>query len=304
MSSKPSDDTVELSPAPEKPDPLWTETGSAQIEVDLAAVSHRGLVRQKNEDHYLVVRLRRSLETLMSNLSADAVPTLATEVAYGLAVADGIGGRAGGEVASQLAISTLVSLALHTPDWIMGVEPEDTRRRMQRMEDRWRRIQEVLSERGQQDPELGEMGTTMSVAVSLGTRLVIGHVGDSRIYLFRQGQMHQLTRDHTLVQSLVEMGALTPEQAATHPRRHVLMRSFNAAGDFAEGDFQQDLLTDGDQLLLCTDGLTDMVDRETLSTVLCQAASAEEACQVLLAAALKNGGKDNVTMALARYRMP
>jgi protein phosphatase len=226
------------------------------------------------------------------------------EVAYGLVVADGMGGPACGQVASQLAITTLVSLALHTPDWVIGVRPEDTRRRMQRMEERWSHVQEALRQRGDREPALGQMGTTMSVAVSLGPRLVVGHVGDSRVYLFRQGQLHQLTRDHRLVQNLVDLGALTPEQAATHPQRHILMRSFSAAGDAAKGDFQQALLADGDQLMLCTDGLTDMVDTEVISSVLSRAASADEACQVLLAAALKNGGKDNVTIALARYRFP
>src|SRR5262249_13608569 len=157
-------------------------------------------------------------------------------------------GHTGGEVASQLAITTLVSLALHTPDWVLGIRPEDTWRRMQRMEQRWRRVQEALRQRGDREPALGHMGTTMSAAVSLGKRLVVGHVGDSRVYIFRQGQLHQLTRDHTLVQAMVELGALTSEQAATHPERHVLMRSFSAVGDTAQGDFQRESLADGDQL--------------------------------------------------------
>jgi protein phosphatase len=103
---------------------------------------------------------------------------------------------------------------------------------------------------------------------------------------------------------MVDLGGLTPDEAATHPRRDLLMRSFSAAGDICPGDFQQATLADGDQLLLCTDGLTDMVDDETISAVLSRAASPDEACQFLLAAALKNGGKDNVTIALARYRIP
>jgi protein phosphatase len=207
-------------------------------------------------------------------------------------------------VASQLAITTLVSLALHTPDWVLGIRPKDTRRRVQRMAERWRLVQEALRQRGAREPALGRMGTTMSAAVSLGTRLVVGHVGDSRVYIFRQGHLHQLTRDHTLVQAMVDLGALAREQAATYPQRHMLMRSFNAAEGAVEGDFHQATLADADQLLLCTDGLTGMVDAEVISSVLSRAASADEACQVLLAAALKNGGKDNVTIALARYRFP
>jgi protein phosphatase len=305
MNSDMSDeDTVEFPTAPVPPNPLWPETGSAQVEVDLAAVSDRGLVRENNQDHYLVVRIGRWLETLLTNLQVDQVPARAEEVGYGLVVADGVGGHGGGEVASQLAITTLVSLALHTPDWVLGIQAKDNRRRMQRMEERWGRVQEALRQRGARDPALGHMATTMSAAVSLGTRLVVGHVGDSRVYIFRQGQLLQLTRDHTLVQTLMNLGELTPEQAATHPQRNLLLRSFSAAGDIAQGDFQQAVLSDGDQLLLCTDGLTGMVDTEVISSVLSRAASADEACQVLLAEALKNGGKDNVTIALARYRFP
>jgi protein phosphatase len=301
---KSDDDTVEIPAAGVPPDPLWPDTGSSQVEVELAAVSDRGLVRESNEDHYLVVRIGRSMQTLLTNLLPDQVPTRAEEVAYGLVVADGMGGPAGGEVASQLAITTLVSLAVHTPDWILGIRPKDTRRRMQRMAARWRLVQEALRRRGDREPALGQMGTTMIAAVSLGTRLVLGHIGDSRVYLFRQGQLLQLTRDHTLVQTLIDLGQVTPEQAATHPDRGALLRSLSAARDTSQGDFQQAFLADGDQVLLCTDGLTDMVDTEAIRSVLSRAASADEGCQSLLAAALKNGGRDNVTIALARYRFP
>src|SRR5262249_225336 len=161
---------------------------------------------------------------------------------------------------------------LDTPDWGLGIGPEDSWRRVQRMEERWRRIQEVLRQKGDRETALGQMGTTMSAAVSLGARLVVGHVGDSRVYIFRQRQLRKLTRAHTMVQTMVDTGKLPPEQAATHPLRHMLMRSFNAAEDTVRGDFQQTFLADGDQLLLCTDGLTDMVETEAISSVLSRAA--------------------------------
>ena len=303
-SDKSDDGTPDVPLAPVPPEALWPETGSSRVVVDLAAISDRGLVRENNQDHYLVMCFRRSMERLLTNLPADQVPARADEVGYGFVAADGMGGPTGGVVASQTAISTLISIALHESDWVFGISPEDTRRRVQRMAKRWERVQEAMRARGDREPALGQMGTTMVAAVSLGTRLVIGHIGDSRLYLFRCGKLHQLTRDHTLVQTMVDLGQLTPEEAAAHPRRDMLMRSFSAAGDAYQGDFQQASLAHGDQLLLCTDGLTDMVDNETIGSVLNRAASAEEACQLLLAAALKNGGKDNVTIALARYRIP
>ena len=305
MSSDYSDsDTAEYLSSTVPNQALWPETGSSRVEVDLAAISDRGLVRERNEDHFLAVRFGRSMETLLTNLPPDHIPARAEEVGYGLVVADGMGGARGGAVASQLAVTTLVSPVLHTPDWILGNSPEDTRRRVERMADYWRRVQTAVRERGRSDPALGKMGTTMSAAASLGTRLIIGHIGDSRVYLFRHGQLYQLTRDHTLVQSLVDLGMLTPGQAATHPSRHTLMRSFSAASETLEGDFLQSTLADGDQLLLCTDGLTDMMDTAAMGSVLGGADSAGEACQLLLSAALNNGGKDNVTIVLARYRIP
>jgi PPM family protein phosphatase len=297
-------DTVEMplltSPAPAP----RLETASARVQVDLAALSHQGLVRSRNEDHYLVIRFGRALETLLTSLPAAQAPARSEEVGYGLIVADGIGGAAAGEVASRTAISTLVGLVLQTPDWILSGDAEDADQVMERMAERYRRIQTALRDQGSADPELAGMGTTMTMACSFGASLVVGHIGDSRAYLLRDGSLCQLTRDHTLVQALVNLGYLTAEQAASHPRRHVLTRSLAAAGDAFEGDFQRARLADGDQLLLCTDGLTEMVDHATIGSVLRGAASATEACQVLVDKALEKGGKDNVTVALARYRFP
>jgi protein phosphatase len=282
----------------------WPESGSTGVRVDLAALSHQGHVRSSNEDHYLVLRFGRFLETLLTSLPVDQLPGQAEEVGYALFVADGIGGHVGGEVASRMALSTLVSLVLHTPDWIISNEPHETEQVMQRFADRYHRIQAALRERGRADPSVAGMGTTMTLACSLGATVILGHIGDSRAYLLRSGRLWQLTRDHTLVQALVEGGQLTPDQAARHPWRHVLTRSLSSGGRDVSGDFQRAGLADGDQLLLCTDGLTDMVDEGAILAVLQGAASADEACRALVAAALDKGGKDNVTVALARYRFP
>jgi protein phosphatase len=271
--------------------------------VDIAAQSHQGRVRSNNEDHYLVMRFGRSLDTLLTSLPADEVPARAEEVGYALLVADGIGGNAGGEVASRLALSTLVSLVLHTPDWIISNEPHETEQVMQRFADRYHRVQAALRARGRADPALAGMGTTMTLACSLGTTVVLGHIGDSRAYLFHRGRLCQLTRDHTLVQSLLDAGHLTPKQASRHPWRHVLTRSLSSGERTFDGDFQRAGLADGDQLLLCTDGLTNMVGDAAIAAVLRGAASADDACRTLVAAALNNGGTDNVTVALARYHI-
>jgi len=305
MSDKPNDnDTVDPPARTSSPEALAPQTASARAQVDLAALSHEGRVRTKNEDHYLIARLGRSLEALQTNLPAGAVPAWSEEVGYALLVADGIGGAAAGELASRMAISTLIGLVLQTPDWIMSTDAEETEQWVQRLAERYRRVHAALQEQGGADPALWGMGTTMTVASSLGARLVLGHIGDSRAYLFRGGALHQLTRDHTYVQALLDMGRLTAEQAAGHPFRHVLTRSLGGREAGLDGDFQQAWLADGDLLLLCTDGLTDMVDNAAIAFVLGGAASANAACQALVEAALEKGGQDNVTVALARYRFP
>jgi protein phosphatase len=283
---------------------LWPATSSVRVQVDFAALSHQGLVRTNNEDHYLVVRFGRALEALLTNLPDNLCAGACKEVGYGMVVADGMGGAAAGEVASRTAISTLVSLVLHTPDWILSDGDRATEQVMERMAERYRRVHTALRDQGSEDPGLAGMGTTMTMACSFGASLVIGHVGDSRAYLYRGGELLQLTRDHTLVQGLIEAGSLSPAEAAVHPLRHVLTRSLGSGPGRLDADFQRAWLCDNDQLVLCTDGLTDMVNDAAIAAVLSSAATADEACQALVSTALRSGGKDNVTVVVARYRLP
>jgi PPM family protein phosphatase len=273
------------------------------MQVEVGALSHPGHRRPNNEDHYLVSRFGRLLETLLTNLPPQSVPMRSQEVGYGIVVADGVGGASGGEVASSTAISTLVSLVLQTPDWILGDESADADRVMARMAERFHLVRAALAEQVSNNPGLARMATTLTLAASLGESLIIGHIGDSRAYLLRGDELLQLTRDHTLVQLLVDQGRLTPEEAIGHPKRHVLTRTLSAVGRDFDGDFRHVVLESGDQLLLCTDGLTAMVDDFAIRSILLGAASADEACRNLVDAALNNGGVDNVTVALARYEL-
>ena len=279
-----------------------SQRSSTAVQVELAARSHPGNVRPNNEDHYLVVRIYRALQTVLTNLPEGVVPKQTEEAGYGMVVADGMGGMAAGEVASQLAIRTLIHLIPATPDWVMKGGEQELERIVQRMAERYRRVDAVLREESLADPNLAGMGTTMTVAGSLGSELVLSHIGDSRAYLLRGGELHLLTRDHTLVQELVERGAVQPEQAATHLYRHVLTRALGSFGGKKEAEVRRLSLANHDQLLLCTDGLTDMVDPRSIGTILRGSASANDACQSLVNLALENGGKDNVTVVLARYR--
>jgi protein phosphatase len=277
---------------------------SAQIQVDLGALSHQGKVRTNNEDCYLVARFTRAMQPLLTNLPADDLPGHLQEVVYGLLVADGIGGAVAGEVASRLAASTLVGLVLSTPEWIMLPGERENALVMERMAQRYRAVDAALKDEARADPELAGMGTTMSVAASLGDWLLLGHVGDSRIYLCRGDHLYRLTRDHTCAQALADAGLIPQAAVPRHRLRHVLTRALGATPGRVEADVERIDLYDGDQVLLCTDGLTEMVDDASIAVILGGGGTAQETCQALVGAALERGGRDNVTVALARYRFP
>ncbi len=301
MSSDPNAETADYPAGPAPTAPPKQLPAAVPARVDLSGLTDRGKVRANNEDVFLIARLERALHPVLSNLPADIFPDRLDEVAHAMLVADGIGGAAAGEVASRQAASTLIDLVLGTPDWIMRLDEQEEDRFLQRFAWRYREIDIALKTRSRTDPSLAGMGTTLTVACTLGTNLLVSHVGDSRAYLFREGQLHQLTRDHTYAQVLADRGHIRPEQVATHPLRRVLTQALGGDGPPAEADLLSAVLADGDQVLLCTDGLTDMVADARIAAILDKAGTAQEGCEALVAAALDRGGKDNVTVTLARY---
>jgi len=298
------DDTAEL-PVQREPEPRKRAGASSLVEVDLAALSHPGKVRRNNEDHFMAARFDRTMRTLSTNLPEGDIPREYAETAYGLLVADGVGGAVAGEIASRTAIHAIVDLVIETPDWIMQMDEPLANEVLARMERRFQRVREVLIERAAADPGLRGMATTMTVACSLGPELLTAHVGDSRAYVFRKGgRLERLTRDQTMAQSLADAGAITQEEVATHPSRHVLTSALATRGAFVQVELKRWRLEDGDQLLLCSDGLTEMVSDETIATVLASPGPSAETCRRLVDLALEAGGKDNVTVVLARYKIP
>lgn len=299
-----SDVDTEVFTWPAPADERSVQSISAQVQVDLGALSDRGKVRPDNEDHFLVARFDRNMRTLLTNLPPGQVPDQCGETAYSMLVADGIGGAAGGEVASRNAITILVDLLLQTPDWILRLDERLLHEVRQRMERRFQQVQETLTGQAKEDPALSGMGTTMTLACSLGADLLLLHVGDSRAYLLRQDRLHRLTCDHTMAQSLADAGAIDPQDVATHPWRHVLTNAFGGRGEEVRVEVRELRLLDGDQILLCTDGLTDLVADEGIREVLRSADTAADACRALVDRTLDAGGKDNVTVVLGRYRIP
>lgn len=230
-----------------------------------AARSDVGLVRSDNQD------------------SAYAGPHL-------LVVADGMGGHAGGDVASSVAVAALAPLdgESHGPDDALDeleTALDDARA-------------EIIA-RSDAEPDLAGMGTTVTAILRAGNKLAMVHLGDSRGYLFRDGTLSQVTTDHTFVQHLVDTGRITPEEAEHHPQRSVVMRVL--------GDFDTDVTADlsvrearpGDRWLLCSDGLSGYVSAETIAQTLAEIEDVDACADRLVQLALRAGGPDNVTVVLA-----
>lgn len=289
---------------PEMPMPL-----SSRVRVDFGALTHVGLRRPSNEDSYLIGRTGRVWERIATSLRDDELPARHEECGYLLAVADGMGGHHAGEVASTLALRTAVALILNAAHWALKLDsPEERSQEVSEAIDRgleyFRQVHRAVVERARADPALARMGTTLTGAYIFGTDLFVMHVGDSRAYLLRDGKLAQLTHDHTIAQGMVEAGQMTPEQARHHRFSHMLTRAIGGEAADVRPDVVYRELRDGDALLVCSDGLTGMVDDARIADVLRREANAEAACQALLKEALAGGGKDNITILVARYRLP
>lgn len=280
----------------------FTTAGSNDGRIEIAAASHAGLVRENNEDHYLVIRFHRTLENVLTNIPEAMLEKAFDVTGYGLLVADGMGGEAGGEVASSMALAKLVELLVDTPDWILLLKRHhEVKTVLDRMTDRFLQIDESLRDQAAKDSDLLGMGTTLTVAALLGSDLIIGHVGDSRAYIMRKGQLTQATNDHTLAQCLIDAGVTKPDEPAARSTRHVLTAAVGSLGDRVFPQVRRMELCPGDQILLCTDGLTDMLPDVEIASILTEAESADTACRNLIDFALSAGGLDNVTVALARF---
>lgn len=268
--------------------------------IEATGMTHVGRIRDDNQDHFLIARLGRSLHTLSTSLPSGEVPRRFDETGTVMMVADGMGGAVGGEIASRTAIQTLVNILLDVPDWILRGDDSSAERLVRRAVRFYRALNAEISERARVEPDLSGMGTTMTVAYAIGQALFIAHVGDSRAYLLRDGELRQLTRDHTHVQRMVDDGTIAPEEAATHRLRHVLTNVIGGGSEGAGVEIHRAELHDGDRLLVCSDGLTEVVRDEEIAEVLRRTDAPEFVCRTLVDLALERGGPDNVTVIAAR----
>jgi serine/threonine protein phosphatase PrpC len=212
-----------------------------------------------------------------------------------LIVADGMGGHAGGEVASTVAVE---AIAAYVKEHLAGSEAVDQAAAL--LHAAIRTADEAIWATARMHRELRDMGTTVVLALCQGNQAHIAHVGDSRAYLLRQGELCQLTEDHSVVARLIKAGQLTPRRARSHPLRHQITR--NLGNRHAVAELHCVTWWRGDYLLLCSDGLTNMIEDHHLKELILQSGvDVQAACEALVARANANGGEDNISVILA-YR--
>ena len=258
-----------------------------------------GRVRPSNEDHFVVLELARTMYVHQTSLPQ-------SEAQYGshrghlFLIADGMGGHRAGEVASALSVVTVEGFLLNTLKRFFSMQAPEEQNVLKEFQRALLQADARIFEEASRHPEMIGMGTTLTMAFAVDWRLLVAHAGDSRCYLLSGGELHQLTHDHTMVAEMVRVGSLSPEAASRHPYRHIVT---NVLGGPAPGvlvEMHKLDLEPGDVVLLCSDGLTEMVPDARIAVIL-QEEEPRRACERLAAEANERGGRDNITVIVARF---
>jgi serine/threonine protein phosphatase PrpC len=261
-------------------------------------VTDPGRVRSSNEDSFLVADLSRTLRVRQTSLP-QVVTQQGRNRGYVLLVADGVGGNNAGEVASALTVETVELFVVDLLRRFSNIRTTDESGVIQDLREAVRQADARIAEESREHLELQGMSTTLTLAFISGWRLFVLHAGDSRCYRLHAGKLERLTEDHTLVAALVSHGTISSEQARSHPYRHVVTNVLGGDKAGVRVDVQRATLEAGDVLLLCTDGLTDMLDDERIAAILTEEGDPERACRRLVDEANAAGGKDNITAVVA-----
>ena len=272
------------------------------LTVRSCGMTDRGRVRESNEDQFLVAELTKNMRVSQSSLPGPQLQT-GDERAHLFLVADGMGGHEAGERASALAAQAIEQFTVNRLKWFHA-DAADATRTLTDFQSAMRQADSRVVDEAEGHPELAGMGTTLTMAYHLQATVCVVHVGDSRAYLFRDGALHQLTNDHTVTAELVKSGAITPEEARTHRYRNVIT---NVVGGPVRGVNVEALACDvhlGDRLLLCSDGLTEMLTNDRIAATLRAEAEPEAACRSLVEQANNAGGRDNITVIVVRFDAP
>lgn len=272
----------------------WVDDRPA-FDVQSFGMTDQGKVRSRNEDHFLIAELSKTLLVRQTSLPQRKT-RLGAQRAHLYMVADGLGGHQAGEQASAMTLDAVEEFVLNTFRWFYQLGGPEGRKVREEIQAAFRRTDERLHELATSRPEWRGMATTLTLAYLLDDKLLIAHVGDSRAYLLRNTKLFQLTQDHTVTAELVRRGAIDEEAAKRHEYRNVITNAVGGTEKGVDVETQQVDVKPGDVLMLCTDGLTEMVPIQVICDTLQAISDPRAACERLVALANKNGGKDNTTV--------
>jgi protein phosphatase len=272
------------------------------VSVRSYGLTDRGRVRDSNEDNFLIAELGRTLWVHQASLP-QAGTQFGRNRAHIFLVADGMGGHQAGEVASALSLESIEGFVLHLLTRFSNVLATDEQVVVKDFQAALRQADERIFAEAAQHPEFSGMGTTLTLAFVSGRMLFVIHAGDSRCYLLHRDKLRQLTTDHTLAGELAQRGIIKPEEVRHHQWRHVVTNALGGKEVGVRVEMHKLELETGDVLLLCTDGLTDMLTDEQIAATLTAEAEPRAACERLVAEANDKGGKDNITAVVARFEI-
>jgi PPM family protein phosphatase len=273
---------------------------SRPLTVTAFGVTDKGKVRPINEDQFLIAELTKAMRVQQTSLREPKLQ-VGEERAHLFLVADGMGGHRAGERASALAVAAIEQFTLNSFRWFFGSDSSDAERILAQFQAAIRHADARILEEAAEHPELRGMGTTVTMAFHLGAQLCVIHVGDSRAYLYRDQELYQLTEDHTVVADMVRSGTLRPDEAAGYRLRHSITNVVGGPELGVKVEARALEVHDGDRLLLCTDGLTEMVTNETIAATLQTEPAAEAAAKKLLARADEGDASDNITLIVVGF---
>jgi PPM family protein phosphatase len=285
-------------------EPQGFPPASALVHPVFGAHSRTGRFHTVNEDHYLITRVGRSQETLLTSLPDNLVATRFDEEGFAMVVADGLGNSGAGEAASRTALITLVQLILNYCRWNLRIDDRIAQEIMDRAERFFRHVDSAVvyegTARGLRSPQ-----TTLTAVFGAGHDLFFAHVGHSRAYLFRDRSLIRLTRDHTVAHR-GETTPLTPMvdvNATARDQRHILTETIGMGGSIGPRiDLERFQRADGDRILVCTNGITDMLDESVIASVLESGASPDDQSRRLVDLAMEAGGDDDATALVADFK--
>jgi protein phosphatase len=274
---------------------------SSTVRLEIGAASACGLGRSHNSDHYLAIRLGRSQDTLATSLPASDLPHRFAEYGYALMVADGLGERAGPR-ASRVALASLAHLAIRYGKWNVRVDPDTTDQIRGQGEFLYRQVNEAVYEAGRADSALYGMTTSLTALYIAQDDLFFAHVGHSSAFLLRNGVLTELTASVNAKASRSIGGPLRPERATRDVGR-LIAETIGAGPTAPKVEIERIKLLPADRLLLCTNGLTDVVSEGQIADALAPRRRPHHDCRRLIDMALDGGGADDVTVMLADYAM-